>query len=1122
MGLTRLAIHRPLTVLMGLLGLVLMGGVAYTYLKVDRLPPITIGFVSVSVGWPQASAEDVELLLIEPLENAISGMEGVQQITSTASEGQAQVSVQLVEGADPNTAVIDLERRVASLRGRFPTDAGDPVINKADPNARAILNIAFTGAPLDQLYDIASNQIQPELQSVLGVANVGISGGLQRELQVKVDYAKLAAYNLSITQVSTSLAAANVASPVGTLAQGSKEIDIRAEGRFQSPEDLANVAIAQTGAGPNGPGSPVLLRDVASVAWGYKEQFRLQRLNGQNAVGLSVTKASDANAIQVADDVRRQLDRLRPLLPAGTSVVVTNDTSVFTRAALDSIQHDVVLSVILVAAVVLLFLHEWKHTAIVLCAIPTSLISTFLGMYLFGFTLNIMSLMALALMIGILVDDSIVVLENIHRHLQMGESPWQAAINGRSEIGLAAIAITMADVVVYTPIAFMSGVVGQLFRQYGLTVVTATLLSLLVSFTLTPMLASRWVSHEPDHPGLWARFGRWWDERFARLGSLVAHTVPATIRARWLVVLVGTALVAAVGAMVPLHLLGTEYAPQEDSNNFSFDMQTPPGTSLAATDQVAREMEGRMLQIPEVQYAFTNVSIPGGGGGFFGARSGGRISIDVQLPPKSDRSRSVFDVMNQARGLARTIPGATSSASIDSPFGGGGGGGGINIQLRGPDLDTLSQLAEQIQQVTAGTPGLADLQNNSLAATPDVEIVLDHARMAQLGITAQQVSTALRTTIGGSVVSQLRPSGKEQEDITLIASDVDRANLSSLASIPVGTATGGGAGTASSSSIFAPSTAPALITVGQIATIRPSSGPVTIQRVDRNRSITLSGAANGRPLGDVAADVRRAVQTVPLPPGYSVTYGGQVQQLNTALAALGAALVLSLVLEYMLLVALYESFLFPLVRMLTVPLGLVGAFLGLYVTNNTINIFSIIGMIMAEGLVAKSGILLVDYANTLRERGMGRTEALQEAARVRLRPILMTSATMIFGMLPLALKLEPGAESRAPMAVVVIGGLLSSTLLTMVTVPALYTLFDDLQRRFSRQPAPADRLEVAVGMEAGGVRIPAHAQPAGNGATLTPAGHTARSGNGSPLGDGAEPLDSDGADAGAAARHRLH
>jgi hydrophobic/amphiphilic exporter-1 (mainly G- bacteria), HAE1 family len=1111
MGLTRLAIHRPLTVLMGLLGLVLMGGVAYTYLKVDRLPPIVIGFLNVSVSWPQASPSDVELLVAEPLENAISGMEGVQQIESTSSEGSCTVSIQLVEGQNPDAAAIDLERRVSAIRGRLPSDAGDPSINKFDPNATPIMNIALTGAPLDLLYDLASNQIQPQLQSVVGVGNVNLSGGIQSEIQVKVNYAQLQAYGLNVTTIANAIGNANVTEPVGTLTESTQQLDVRAAGRFQSVDDLANLVVAQGTPTATGPGAPVLLRDVATVGPGYKQQYNLQRFNGTDAVGMSVVKTSNANAIQVADDVRAELRKMQDILPAGTTVAVVNDSSVFTRAALDSIQRDVLLAVFLVGAIVLLFLHEWKHTAIVLLAIPTCLISTFLAMYLLGFTLNIMTLMALALMIGILVDDSIVVLENIHRHLQLGESPWQAAINGRSEIGLAAIAITMADVVVYTPIAFMSGTVGQLFRQYGLTIVCATLMSLLVSFTLTPMLASRWLTHDREGTSPLHKFGRWWDHHFDRLGAFVAASVPWTIRGRWLVVLVGTALVVAAASLIPLHVLGLEYAPQEDDNNFNIMMQTPPGSSLSATDAVARQMYGVLRQIPEVQDVFTSVSIPGGGGGFFGARGGGRINMSVQLVDKSQRNRSIFDVINQVRGAARNIPGATFSAGVASPLGGPGGGGNINMDVTGPDLDTLQQVTDQITQATSGIPGLADLQNSSVSAAPELRINFDQPRMAQLGVTPQQVSTALRTTLGGSVVSEFRPEGKEQLDITLVATDADRYNINNIGSIPVATVTTTGtSGASASGSLVGGGNGPLLVTVSQVATISYGTGPVQIQRINRNRSATLSGQVSGRPLNDVVSDVNNAIKSrVSFPPGYTYTLRGQVQQFNTALAALGAALVLSVVLEYMLLVALYESFLFPLVRMLTVPMGLVGAFALLVLTGNTLNIFSVIGMIMAEGLVAKSGILLVDYTNTLRERGMGRLEALQTAARVRLRPIVMTSMTMIFGMLPLALKLEPGAESRAPMAVVVIGSLISSTVLTLVIVPALYTIFDDLQRRFSRapsraaerkvQPAPVPEPEpVLVAAGGGGEGSGTGARPGGAGRAGDGRAGDVRTGDGRP------------------------
>ncbi|MEI7925959.1 MAG: efflux RND transporter permease subunit, partial [Chloroflexota bacterium] len=878
-------------------------------------------------------------------------------------------------------------------------------------------NIALTGAPVAQLFDLANTSLQPALQSVPGVASVSISGGLQSEIQVQVDYTKLAAYGVTIQQISTALTAANVTAPVGSLDQGTKTLNMRSVGAVQEFPALEQLVVQQTTTG-----GPVLLRDVATVTEGYKQQTQFQRMNGAEAVGLTVVKQSDANELQVSTDVKDKLEQLKALLPEGTQLKITNDNSIFTRSSLDAIQRDLVLAILLVGIVMLLFLHQWRNTVIVLLAIPTVLISTFLFMFALGFTLNIMTLMALALMIGILVDDSIVVLENIHRHLELGESPIRAALNGRSEIGLAAIAITLADVIVYAPIAFVSGTVGQLFRQYGLTIVIATLLSLLVSFTLTPMVASRWMKHEESEGhGPWARFGRWWDDQFGRLGSLTARTVPFFVRTRWLVTIVAIAMLGVCAALLQLGALGTEYAPQEDDGNLRVSLNMPSGTSLSAIDDAGRQLEAALTTIPEVKNVFTSISTGG-------------ANLAVEIGSKHDRTRSASVIADDIRAIGRTIPGAQVSASINSPLGGGGGTNAVQVQISGPELDTLTQIASQVQSIGTNVQALSPLQSNGLQASPELHIQLDRARMAQLGVTSQSVATILRTSLTGSTVSALRRPGQPQVDITIIGTARNRASLNDLMAVPVAS----GFNAAGAVNATGP------VTLGQIATVVPGSGPVQIQRTDRNRTLTLRGVASGRPLGPVAADLRAEIAKLDLPPGYAVTLGGQVQQLDEALASLSQALILAVVLEYMLLVALYQSWFYPLVRMMAVPLGLVGALVGLIVTGNTLNIFSIIGLVMAEGLVAKTSILLIDYTNTLREEGMERTAALAEAARTRLRPILMTSATMVFGMFPLALKLEAGAESRAPIAVVVIGALVSSTFLTLIVVPALYTLFDDL------------------------------------------------------------------------------
>jgi HAE1 family hydrophobic/amphiphilic exporter-1 len=1085
MPLTKLAVARPLTVLMALLGLVIMGGVGYTYLKIDRLPPISIPFVSVQVTYTGATAQDVELLVTQPIENVVAGMPGAVSITSTSNEGSSSVNVQLADGTDATQAALEVERRVAGIRNRLPTDAGDPRVNKADPNSFPIMNVGITGGSLDDLYRVANDQFVPALQSVPGVASVNISGGLATEIQVKVDYAKLAAYGVTVAQVQTAMTNANVNAPVGSLDQGATTLNVRSLGAFQTLNDLGELVITQTTTG-----GPILLHDVASISQGYKQQTQLQRLNGTDAVGLSIVKQSDANALQVADGSRVALAKLQQLLPPESKVVITNDSSIFTRASLDAIQHDVLLSVLVVAGVLLLFLHAWRHTVIVLLAIPTSLISTFLIMYALGFSLNIMSMMALALMIGILVDDSIVVIENIHRHLHLGESPFSAALTGRSEIGLAAIAITLCDVVVYTPIAFISGTIGQLFRQYGLTIVAATLLSLLVGFTLTPMLASRWLrTDEKSGNSLSNRFGRWWDMHFERIASAMSRSVPLAVRSRWVVLLVGVVLVVGVGSMVPLGIIPTEYAPQEDDGNFQFSLQTPPGTSLSKTNESALQMEAVIQAVPEVQYVFTSVS--GGGGGGFG-RGGGRASFAVQLIPKQQRERTVFDIMDQLRTIAKNIPGTTASADVQSPLGGAGGFGGggltsVNLQLAGPDLDTLNQISDEVLATMLAVPGITDARNTSNTGTPELHVELDRKRMAQLNVTSQAVATALRTAISGSLATVYRPVGQTQQDVTMIAADAQRYDLGSLSAIPVGTGQVGGAAATTS-------TTPSIVTLGQVATITYGTGPVSIQRVDRNRTMTITGTATGRALGDVAKDVQAAVKNIQLPAGYSFQLRGGVQQLNNSFLILGQALILSIILEYMLLVALYESWFYPITLILGVPLGVVGSLLGLFITHNTLNIFSIIGLIMAVGLVAKNGILLVDFTNSLRRRGMERTAALSEAVHVRLRPILMTTGTMSLGMLPLALKLEPGAESRAPMAVVVIGGLLSSTLLAIFVTPALYTLLDDLQNLVIRPKrpvvVPSERVTVEaptpapapVPVAAGAVAMHADGNGHGNGA----------------------------------------
>ena len=1062
MGLTRLAINRPLAMLMFIIALVIMGVVALSLLKVDRLPAISFPFVSVNVPYPGASPADVEALIAKPLEAAMSGISGIQTISSNSFEGRAQISLQLVEGADAQAAAIDADRRMASIRGRLPTDIGSPSVNRADPNAFPIMNIALSGQrPISQIYDLAVNTVQPKLQSVLGVADINVSGGVQREIQIQVDFAKMESYGISIQQVTTALQRENVGQPAGSIQQGRQSITVRSMGGFQAISDIANTQIT------TGTSSPIRVRDIAKVEDTLKPITRYQRLNGDDAVGLSITKQSDANSIQVADDLRKAIATLQNSLPADVQMRVTNDTTFFTRASLAAVQVDLSLAILLTASVLILFLHTWRNVLIVILAIPTSLISTFLAMYVMGFTLNIMSLMALALLIGILVDDSIVVLENINRHIRLGARVKDAALTGRSEIGMAAIAITLADVVVYMPIAFIQGNLGKLFREYGLTIAVATIFSLFIGFTLTPMLASRWLKEKDEQEehgtGLWARFIVVWEGWIESLAGGYRKVLSFSLDHRPLIALVGLLSLVAALSFIPLRIIGTEYAPTEDDGNFRVNINMPSGTVLEATDLVARQVEAIIRDtVPEVQSI--NTSVTGG------------ANIDVQVTPRGhpwwlkpwepaiawykgehfedQRSRPVSAMISDLRRRFTSIPEASIQISTNQVLTGGGWSSGLQVRILGADLDTLKLISSQIEGVMRATPGVADVRSNATTQLPEVRAIFDRARMAELGITTQQVTTALRTALSGTVVSSYRAEGQDQLDMTLIAESADRLNPARLADLPITQTIAQGTTAAASTATIQ------TIRLGQIARFELDSGPAQIQRQDRQRSLSLSGTiAQGATLGDVAREFRENMASqIQIPAGYSYLLVGQAAQLDVAMSALMGALGLSILLIYMLLVGLYESWLHPLAIMFSLPVSLIGAFGGLWLTGNTFNIFSMIGMIMLMGLVAKNAILLIDFTNTLRARGMSRRAALEEAGPTRLRPILMTTATILFAMLPLAAKLEEGSESRAPLAVVVMGGVISSTLLTLVFVPVMYAYLDDLQEFFYKRGARGPRI----------------------------------------------------------------
>ncbi len=1064
MGLTRLSVRRPLTMLMIILALVVLGYKGFTSMQVDRFPKVDFPFVTVVSVFPGASPEDVEDLLIKPIEDAVAGISGIDYISSISNEGVAFVIIAFLESVDADQAALDVQREVATIKGTLPDEATEPSIVKADINALPILNIVLNGPQSqDELFKLAEDEVKPRLEAVKGVASLSISGGRKEIIAVQFNPQQLAAYHLPADALSQRFMMNNMTFPAGSIEEGRQKNSIRSLGSFQSLNEIENMVISG-GAPPAGaPGGPpagpsggqsqgsgglVYLRDVASVTPSYKDVSVHQRFNGQDTVAISIVKSTDANVIDVADAVREKVETLNKDLPGGAQLSIVTDDSGFIKNSVNAVKDDLILAVLITGLVMLVFLHTIRSTFIVLLAIPTSLFSTFLVMWALGFTLNILTLLALTLIIGILVDDSIVVLENIERHLKMKKDPKQAAIDGRREIGMAAIAITLTDVVVYVPVAFTSGIVGQFFRSYGITITVATLFSLFVSFTLTPMLAAYWMKDEryEDLPRsgiaglfgklmspinwLWNGFINLWERGWDKLANLYAFTLRLSLKnflTQLLVVVISLAILAASLLLVPK--IGFEMMPQEDDGRIQISVEMPPGAALNVTNEVARQVEQIALQ--ETDGELVSILTRAGSSSaslFTMGRGGGsnNATISLQLVNKNNRNRSLDEIIEALRPKVSKIPDATIKVETIS-FMGGAGGNAINIQVTGPNSDVLLGLSKQVEHILRTTPGTVDVVNNGANRAPENKIILNRQRLTDLGLSPAQVAGTLRTAVTGSDVGDYAPEGEEKIEINLRADESARENMKKLLQMPIGYS----------------GNKPVLL--AQVAQIERSLAPSTIDRHNRQRILAISAGSKGSDPGGLANRVEERIKNeVIFPPDYSYRFIGMTAEQRKAFTQLGSALGLSIILIYMLLVGLYQNFLQPLAIMFALPLSLIGVLGGLYLTGNTLNIFSLLGIIMLAGVVTRNAILIIDFANQLQEEGMERKAALVEAGRLRLRPIAMTANTLIFALLPVLLSTADGSESRQPLAAVLMGGSVTSGLLSLIFIPVIYNAFENL------------------------------------------------------------------------------
>jgi HAE1 family hydrophobic/amphiphilic exporter-1 len=1041
MILSDISIKRPVFATMMMVTLVVLGIISYQRLAIDEYPDITYPVVIAQTSYPGASPEVMEREVSRPIEEALNTVQGLKEVTSTSFEGSSLVRVQLELGVDAMAAQQEVQAKIARIRRALPENIDDPVIIRFDPNERPIMSIAMRSAerPLRELTDLADEVVGTRIESVPGVGGVNVVGGAAREIRVQLDPSRMRDYAVSPPQVIAALQRENQEVPAGRVRSGETERLVRITGRVRDPRTFADISVT-TRQGATGGGTPVRLGDVATVVDGTAEQRSAAYIGegaaDTRAVSLDILKISGSNTVEVADRVRGIVAELQEQLPGDIQLSVIKDDSQRIRASLDSVEHELVLGAALCIIIIYFFLNSWRSTIITGLALPISIISAFFSMWVFGFTVNTMTLLALSLAIGLLIDDAIVVRENIVRHLEMGKDHETAAKEGTDEIGLAVFATTMAVVAVFVPVAFMGGQIGMIFFQFGVTVAFAVLVSLFVSFTLDPMLSSVWVDPEveahghaqpgaaPRKKNFIQRFATRFNERFERVADRYPRWLDWSLRHR-LIVLGGAAASIAGAALIVPHI-GFTWMPDFDGGEFNVNYRVAPGSRLEYTVARGQEVAKFMREQPEV--AFTYLSI---GGGFRGSPSNGEIF--VKLRPKSERKRSQEEIQTALRGEFRRFPNMRVSISGTRTIF-GGFGQPIRINVQGPEPTRLKIAAEQVLEAMRGVPGVAEPQSSEEGDIPQLDVRVDREQAWAAGLGIGTIASTLQPLFTGQRATTWEDASGYSHDVVVVYPDSMRTSAADVAGIVV------------PSDRMDPRTGlTSQVSLAQVAEVRAGVGPQQIERSSLERQVSLSaGVLPGYSMGDVAAEVQAAIDQVGLPAGYRTVFRGDVQNLNETRGYVLSAIILAVVFIYLILASLFGSFLQPLAIMLALPLSFIGVALALLITRGTLNVMTMIGIIMLMGLVTKNGILLVDFANQQRTAGHDRHESLLIAGRTRLRPIIMTTVAMIFGMVPLALALGEGAEQRAPMGRAVIGGLITSTILTLFVVPVVYTLLDDL------------------------------------------------------------------------------
>jgi len=1040
MWITKTSINQPVFATMVMLALVVLGVFSYRLLPVEQMPEVNAPQVFISVSYPGASPEAIENDVIKPIENVVNSVSGVKNIFATAREGTTFMSIEFRLDVDIAVATQEVRDKVAQIKAGMPREVRDPVISRAsnDSAQQPVMSLAVysTSRGLREVSTIVEQQIQKRLQNAPGVGNITVGGAVQRQVQIFLHPDQMDSLHVGVDQVVSAIQAANQDLPAGTITHGAKDQLVRVEGKIKDPRGFERIIVANQG------GAPVYLNQVADVVDGEAEETSISRVDGKPSVSLYIYKIQQSNVVEVGHGVEEAVKELKERLPDDIHIDTVWSDAKWIEGSLDRVKSTISEGAMLTILIVFLFLHSWRSTIITGLTLPISVIATFIALHAFGFTLNFMTLMALSLCIGLLIDDAIVVRENIVRHADMGKSHRRAALEGTQEIGLAVMATTFAILAVFIPVAFMSGVIGRFFLQFGITVAVAVLVSLFVSFTLDPMLSSVWPDPKEGRfkylPWLgrvmekvevgvdaahrvydrllrWALGGRRYG--IPGLAQLARKNNPTRELPRWAsasprVLMLMLAFFTFVGSFFLVPLIGAEFVPQGDQGMAFMRINTPVGSSLQYTDAKMRDVEAVFAEIPGIESVVTTVGTDEG-------RNYAQVMLRLQ-DLKDHKRPSQQEIENMIRERISRMAGMNVSI-------GGNNGQPVFISILGPDTNKLTQLSQELMGKLATIPGIADLESSEKGANPTIAVRINNELASELGVTTARIGAALRPLIAGDEISTwLGPDGQDYQVIVQLPRN-RREIGSDLGDLYITSARADEQGT------------PMLVPLRQVADFVQTGSPQQIKRLNLQRRISLYGNAQGRPSGDVGKDAEKIAKAMQLPQGYRIEVGGSQQDMNETGAAALAALGLAVIFIYLVLASQFGSFIQPVAIMVSLPLALIGVLLALLITRTTLNIFSIIGFIMLMGLVTKNAILLVDFANQRVRAGLGIREALLEAGQVRLRPILMTTLAMIFGMLPMAIGAGAGGELLAPMGRAVIGGVITSTLLTLVIVPVLYT-----------------------------------------------------------------------------------